>query len=242
MVDSVTNAYATVTSIALSNGARDETTSFGNKFNNTLRLTLSSNTGAYTVGETVIQSTTNAYGTVISTNNEIDLAITMITPATTFSAGQIITDSTTNANGIVLSANSTYVKLTYANTAMTFGIYNTINNGMGVTANTQAVYNVLLLNGVGGPYPFQGSSTNTIVGQTSGSYGYCSNNNLIIQPDLVRDTGKVIYLENVTPIQRSKNSTEEILFLFKSIELAYKYASGGIKKLKGAGALNKCGT
>jgi hypothetical protein len=215
LVDSITNAYATVTSIALSNGARDETTSFGLKFNNTLRLTLSSNTGAFTVGEKVIQSTTNAYGTVISTNNEIDLAITMITPATTFSPGQVITDSTTHANGIVLSANSTYVKLTYANTSMTFGIYNTINNGIGVTANTQAVYSVLLLNGVGGPYAFQGSSTNTIVGQTSGSYGICSNNNLIIPPDLVKNTGKVIYLENITPVQRSIGSTEEVRLVIK---------------------------
>lgn len=213
--DSVVNAYATVANIALSNGARDETTIFGDRFNNTLRLTLSSNAGAYVLNEYVVQDATNAYGRVISTNNEIDLSITMITPSVTYSAGQIITDSTTGANGIILSANATYLKLTSASPSLQFGVYNTINNGLGVTANTQAVYNVLLLNDVGGPNTFQGSSSNLIVGQVSGSYGYCNSSNLIYYPDLVKDTGKVIYLENVTAVQRSLTSKEEVKLVIK---------------------------
>lgn len=215
MIDSSVNAYATVANIALSNGQRDVTTSFGTRFNDTSRITLTSNTGAYTLYETVIQNTTNASGTVISTNNEIDLQVNMSNVTTTFSSGQTITDTTTNANGIVTFANSTYIQLTSVSANLSFGILNTINNGLGITATTQNTYSVLLLNNVSGPYPFQGASTNAIIGQTSGSYGYCNSANLIINPDLVRDSGKVIYLENIDSVLRTQTSTEEVRIVIK---------------------------
>jgi hypothetical protein len=215
MFESSVNAYAVVNTIATANGSRDVTTSFGNKFNQTARITLTSNTGSFANNETVIQAITNAYGVVVSDRNELDLAVTVTTG--TFTTGQKVTSNNTGATGYILSANNTYLKLTgVVPTGGGFVTGDTINSGSSRLATIGAVYPALLLNNVDGPNRFQANNTdNQIEGQTSGASGICNSYALIQYPELVRDTGRVIYTDNIQPVTRSDISKEEVRLVIK---------------------------
>lgn len=210
--DSSVNAYAVVNSISTANGSRDVTSSFGNKFNQTMRLTITANTGAYTNGEAVVQDISNATAVVVSGVDELDLQMTITTGS--FSTGQKIIDTTTGAYGFTTFANNTYLKLTGVTQSASFVAGHTINNGLGSTATIGSVVPVLLLNHVDGPNRFQAGS-DSIVGQTSGATGTCNAYALIQYPELIRDTGKVIYIDNVQPVTRSETSKEEVRLVIK---------------------------
>jgi hypothetical protein len=211
LVDSTVNAYAIVGAISTANGSRDVTNTFGLKFNQTLRLTLTSNTGAFSNGEYAQQTTTGANGRIFTTTNELDLTFTANTGA--FNAGQVLTDVTTNANGIITYANSTYIKLTSVSQGLNFVPGHTINNGLSSNATVSATYPVLMLHDVNGANKFQAGAYNVyynIVGQTSGAVGQCNSYSLITYPELVRESGKVIYIENFAPVTRTQSNKEEI--------------------------------
>ena len=210
--DASVNAYARVNAISTANGSRDVTSSFGNKFNQTLRLTLTAKSGNYTNGEVVVQNISNAIGTIVSNVNEVDLQYTVTSG--TFSVGQKITDTSTGAYGFATFANTTYLKLTGITQGASFVSGHTINNGLGSTGTISAVLPVLLLNDVDGPNRFQ-AGTDSIVGQTSGATGTCNSYSLILYPELIRDTGKVIYIDNVQPVTRSETSKEEVRLVIK---------------------------
>ena len=212
IVDSSTNAYGLVTNIYTANGTRDSTTNFGNRFDQTMRITLTSNTGAFTNGEYVHQETTMANGRIVSTSNELDLLISGVSGS--FSVGQALVDQNTNANGVILAANSTYLKLTTVSQNLSFSSTHTINTTSG-SATISAVYPVLLLNDVDGQNKFQASLTNNIIGSTSGAQGICNSYSLIIYPELVRESGKVIYMENFQPVTRTASSREEVKLVIK---------------------------
>jgi len=212
MYDSVVNAYATVSSIYTANGTKDVSSSFGNRFNQTARITLTANTGEFYDNEFVQQEISLATGRIISTTNEKDLLVTSMSG--TFSVGQTVTDTTSNANGICTFANSTYIKLTSISQSLAFGTTHTINNGLGSTANVSAVYPVLVLSDVSDVSNFQAGS-NAIIGQTTGASGTCNNYLLITNPELVRDSGKMIYSESFTPVTRSATSVEEVKLVIK---------------------------
>ena len=212
MVDLSVNAYAVVNAISTANGSRDVTSSFGNKFNQTMRLTLTANAGSFSNGETVRQNVSNAYGAVVSDKNELDLEISIFSG--TFSVGQKVYDQTTNANGVITAANSTYLKLTSVSQNASFSTGSTINNGLSSTANVVAKFPVLLLNNVDGPNRFQAGS-NSIVGQTSGATGTCNSYSLIMYPELVRDSGRVLFVDNFQPVTRSERSKEEVRLVIK---------------------------
>jgi hypothetical protein len=210
--DSVVNAYATVSSIYTSNGTVDVSSNFAHKFNQTARITITANTGAFSNNEYVQQDISLASGRIVSTNNEKDLKISIISG--TFAVGQTITDTTTNANGICTFANSTYLKLTAISSSLLFGDSHTINNGLGSTATVSNVYPVMVLSDVSDVNNFQAGS-NAIIGQTSGASATCNNYLLITNPDLVRDSGKMIYTESFTPVTRSATSSEEVKLIIK---------------------------
>jgi len=212
MFDSSVNAFAVVDTISTANGSRDATATLGNKFNQTMRLTLTDSVGQFANGETVIQSLTNAQGTVVSNRDEVDLLLTSVTGS--FSVGQKIFDQTTNANGVIVGANSTYLKITSISQNADFSVGSTINNGLSSTATIDESYPVLLLNNIDGSNRFQAGS-NAIVGQTSGATGTCNSYALILYPELVRDTGRVLYVDNFQPVTRSERSKEEVRLVIK---------------------------
>lgn len=212
MVLPTVNAYAVVNSISTANGSRDVTSSFGNKFNQTMRLTLTANNGAYVNNEVVVQDLTNASAVVVSDRDEVDLSITI--NSGTFTVGQTVQDASTGATGIITSSNSTYIKLTAASQNTSFTASSILNNDLGANATITAVYPVLLLNNVDGPNRFQAGS-NAIIGQTSGASGTCNSYDLILYPELNRDTGRVVYVDNFQPVTRSPTSKEEIRLVIK---------------------------
>jgi hypothetical protein len=210
--DSVVNAYATVSSIYISNGIVDVSTNFGNEFNQTARITLTANTLAFIDNEYVQQEVSLASGRIVSSTYEKDLVISNTSGS--FAVGQTITDTSTSANGICTFANTTYLKLTSISQNGNFGAPHTINNGLGSTATISYVYPVLILNDVSDVNNFQ-AGTNAINGAISKAYGTCNNHLLIEQPDLVRDSGKLIYSESFAPVTRSATTKEEIKIVIK---------------------------
>jgi hypothetical protein len=131
-----------------------------------------------------------------------------------FTVGQTITDTTTNAYGICTFANSTYLKLTSVSQDKDFGGSHTINNGLGSTAIINNVFPVLVLSDVSDVNNFQAGS-NAIIGNTSRALATCNNYLLIKNPDLVRDSGKLIYSESFAPVTRSPGTKEEIKLVIK---------------------------
>jgi len=199
--DASTNAYANVASILISNATVDVTSSFGTKFNQTLRFPLTSNIGAFQQYETVTQDVTGAFGTVISNSNEYDIVYTSANG--TFTVGNYVRNSTNTANGYVTFANSTYLRVTSVQGTFLYG--QTIINNLNIGATVSGAYQSLVLSGVGGPNKFQSGN---IRGVTSGSTGTSASPTQIQFPDLVRNTGQVIYLENLAPFQLSNTSKE----------------------------------
>lgn len=208
--DAVTNAYANVTSILISNGTVDATSSFGQKFSQVARLTLTSNTSAFYVGETVAQQVSLASGVVLSTNTDIDIIYTNANGS--FSVGNEITDGTTGATATVTFANSTYLRLTSKNG--TFADSQRIINNVDIGADITTVYPVLVLTDVNGDNKFQ-SGTYPFVGNQSGAVGRNQILSTILYPDLVRNSGTVVYLENVAPVTRSSTTKEKINLVIK---------------------------
>jgi hypothetical protein len=208
--DPQTNAYANVVSIFISNGSVDATTNFARKFDQTLRIPLSSNTAAFTQFEVIKQETTNAYGTIISNNNEYD--ISYVGANGSFTAGDYVRNSTNTANGFVNFANSTYLRLT--STSGTFSSPQTIINNLNVGATISAAYRALVLNNIGGVNPFQ-NGLNRIIGSTSKAIATSVPANTIKYPDLVRNTGEVVYMENIAPIELSNTSKEVVKLVIK---------------------------
>ena len=212
MYDTFANAYAVVDSITTSNGTVDVSADFGNKFNQTARVTLTSVTGSYIDNEYVEQEVTKARGRIVSYTDEKDLIVSSMSGS--FAVGQTVTDTTTDANGICTFANSTYIKLTNVSQDESFVNSHSINNGLGSTAVISNVLNVLVLSDVSDSVNFQ-STANAIIGELSGATGYCNNHLLIRNPDLVRDSGAVIYLESFAPVTRSATSKEEVKLVIK---------------------------
>jgi hypothetical protein len=151
----------------------------------------------------------------VSDKNEVDLFLMDVVGS--FSIGQRVFDQTTNANGVIIGANSTYLKLTSVSQNASFSVGSTINNGLSSTATIDEVYPVLLLNNIDGPNRFQAGSNalNSVVGQTTGASGTCNSFALILYPELVRDTGRVLYVDNFQPVTRTDRSKEEVRLVIK---------------------------
>lgn len=227
-----TNTYANIAAIYSSNGTVNETFTFGNVINQTARLTLASNTKPFAKYEYILQDVTYATGKVISTFDEIDLIYTT-NPASPFVVGDIILNTTTSSNAVVTYVNSAskYLKLSgvYTNgyneeTNKPFEIGDTITNFDGSKSTTiNTLYNVLVLSDVHGitttnSTPFLGKfqiGDNQIIGLSTGAEGSLSLPNSVKYPDLVKNSGKVLYLENLSKFDRSPNSTEQVKLIVK---------------------------
>ena len=206
------NAYATINSISTSDKTKNLSTTFGKRFNQTSRVTLASNTGSYIDDEYVTQTGTNAKGRIVTSLTDLDASIVMVSGS--FSIGDAVYNAANTANARVIFANSTYVKMTALSNSFLFTTSNTINNGLGVSANVSNLYSVLIISDVTKTVNFStASASQTVVGVNSAANGIPL---LITNPDLVRETGRVMYIETSnTVIERSINSSEEIRLVLK---------------------------
>jgi hypothetical protein len=204
------NAVATVDSVFSSDGSRNLSTTFAKRFNQTSRLTISSNTGAFASFETITQAQTNASAIVIQSEYDLDLQVNSVSGS--FSIGDTITNSNTAANAKCLFANSTYLKLTAVSNSSLFPANSEINNGLGSTATIQNTYPVIIVNDVSRTNNFQ-SGSQLVTGQNTGSVATLG---LVTNPDLTRESGKVLYIDNSNNVvTRSLNSTEELRLIIK---------------------------
>jgi hypothetical protein len=210
IIDYNTNTYANVVSIHVANNTIDQTSIFGKRINQTARVTLSSHYGIFTEYEYVYQDVTKAYGKIISTIDDLDLVYSI--SSGTFSNGDVVTTSNGGGSGYAIFANSTYLKLTAMNGTMHPS--DTISNGIGASGTVSNVYQVLLLSDINGPNKFQ-TGLNTIRGNNSLAYGISVYDNSIMYPDIVRESGKVLYMENLSPFERSNTSKEEVSLVIK---------------------------
>lgn len=204
------NAYANVTAVKTANNLKTLTFDY---FNQLTRTSLSEVTGNFSVNESIEVRT--PIGTVISTavvyntNNDIDVIISGNTIA--FTLYERI-DFGTSANGVLIGANSSYLKLTnvkgdfLGNTVIT-------GNTSGANATVSSVKEVIVLADLDGV--LSESTNNVIVGLTSNAQGYASNPNTIVKPMLVRDTGSVLYIENISPVTRTDTSRESVNLVIK---------------------------
>ena len=211
-----TYRYGTISAIALANNTVNIGSSYGYRFNQTARITLTANTGSFTNNEQVTQTfgpNILAQATVVTNTDEVDFSISGVSGS--FTVGQTITDNTSGAYAICTFANSSYLKLADISPNSNFIVGHTINNGVGGLATIQSIYPVLVVNGVDGTSSFQPSTNTTIVGQTSRAIGVCNNASLIRYPDLVRESGKVLYLESMSPVTRTLTSREQIALVIK---------------------------
>lgn len=208
--DTVSNAYANVTAVKTANNTK--TLTFG-YFNQLARATLSQLSGSFSNTEKVEMRTSinTKIGSAIvyDTSNDIDLIISSNTAP--FTINERI-DQNSSANGILIGANSTHLKLT--NVRGTFSASaNITGNTSGANANVTSVLKVITLANVDGI--LNESTNNYITGLTSGAIGYVENPNTIVRPNLVRDTGSVLYIENLSPVTRTDVSTETAKLVIK---------------------------
>jgi hypothetical protein len=208
IVGSSSTAEATITDINSADGLRDLSTSFAQRFNQTSRLTLSTLVGTFQPYEYIRQATSNANGRVINTTSDLDLTIGSLSGS--FSIGETITNANTSANAKIVFANSSYLKLTSVSNTTLFTTNNSINNGIGSNAVIQSVRNVLVVADV--QTNFQPGLL-LITGANSGAQATVST---VTNPDLKRNSGKVIYTETSNSvINRTTSTTEEIRLTIK---------------------------
>jgi putative cofactor-binding repeat protein len=228
--ESYSNTYANVTAIYVANGTEDATTTFGLRFNQTARISLTGNTKPYSLYEYVQQDVTNAKGRVISSRNEIDI---LQNESTIWSVGDVITNANTGANAVVSFSNtvSKLVKLTsvsYQNFNEggnpPFKLGDTIKNSANSKISTiNTLYSVLVLDDVGalvssGTDVYSGKfqiGDHPIIGLVSQASGVATLSGSIKLPDLVRNTGDVLYSENLGKFDKSVSSTEQLKLIIK---------------------------
>ena len=199
--DPVVNSYANIISIYGANNTINLANTFGSKFNQCNRITLTSNNLSFKVGERVTPDISQGQGLVIDTTHELDLQYSLNFGV--ISTGITLTDTNTNANGIVTFANSTYIRLT--------GVQGTFNQGdiiQSITGNGQisTIYPVLVLSDV--LEFFTTGSDYIINGEESNASGIDNIPGTILYPDLSKNTGNILYVNNMQPFSLSLTSKE----------------------------------
>jgi hypothetical protein len=228
--EAASNSYANVSVIYTSNGKVDSTSNFGNKINQTARITLASNTKPFALYEYVTQDVTFATGRVISNVDELDI---YYDTASAWAVGDIVVNDTTGSNAIITYANTTaqFLRISAVNnngfnetTNRPFNIGDSVRNLSSTKNSTiNTVYNVLILDDVnrivsGNTTPFLGKfqvGSYEITGNTSGAAATVTLENSIKQPDFVRESGEVIYFENISKFDKTPNSTEQLKLIIK---------------------------
>lgn len=212
--DSSTNTYANSISFKLAGNTKPTTFS---RFSQLGRITLSSNATAFSNNERIelraaLVGTKIADAVIYSTKDDVDLQIAGNTSP--FSNNEAIIQTSTSASGIIKSSNSTYLKITgvsgtFSNTGNTIIVGQTSST----TSTVQRAYPVLVVSDIDGPWAT--NEVNYIFGLTSGATGFVALANTIILPELVRDSGDVLYIENREYIERTPTTSETVRLLIR---------------------------
>lgn len=221
LFDTTSNASANVVSIYLSNNTVDATTNFGNKFTQYVRLSLSSQSSSFKVGELVTQETTKASGELFDNTSDVDIYY-QNRSGLGFNIGDLVTQDSGGTGTVIYVYHDNVTHNGYLRLTAVTGVFlppGRINNTVGVGADLKEVQPVLLLKNIKFPYGKFQNGNYVIRGANSKAIGLNQNDETkfktILYPDLVRNSGKVIYLENVSPISRNPTSKEQINLIIK---------------------------
>jgi hypothetical protein len=212
--DASTNTYSNSASFSLAGNTKPTTF---NRFNQLARITLSSNTIPFANNEQIefkafITNIKLGDAAIYSTVDDRDLLITGNTIP--FSLNEKITQTTSGATAIMRYANSTHMKLTGVSGSFSNQIgYTITGENSSATATVKRVLPVLILSDFDGTWAE--SNNNYLYGLTSTANGYIAYSNTIIKPELVRESGDVLYIENREYITRSANTSETVRLLIK---------------------------
>jgi hypothetical protein len=221
--DATTNASANVTAMYTANNTVDSTTDFGLKFSQIVRLTLTQNSSPFTVGELITQDTTLASGELFDGTSDLDLTYNNM-EGIGFNIGDQIKDASGAVGTCIFNyfdpiTGNGYLRLTSISDSANFIASHRINNSIGVSADILTKQSVLLLKNAKTPLGKFQNGNFIIRGSISKSQGRNTNPDnvykTIIYPDLVRNSGKVVYLENVFAISRTPTSKEQINLIIK---------------------------
>lgn len=194
--DKTSNSYATITNVGV---ARKLTNFTFDKFNQIHRVPVDSISGTFIVNERVSQDDVEGY--IYNTNTDVDLVISGT--AGSILVGEVITQNTTGATGVVTTSNSTYLRLGSAN-GVFLPTYQVVTPSGNATAT--AVYSVLNLYGTDADF---GLTSSPIIGEVSNAQATTVSNRALT-PDLVRNSGEVLYIQNSTAVIKSPTSQEQI--------------------------------
>jgi len=212
--DTSTNTYSNSAGFSLASNTKPTTFS---RFSQLGRITLASNTQSFQNNETIqlrSYGIGSKLGDAVVYSNVDDIDLTFTGNTIPFSQNETITQNTSEATGIMRFANSTYMKLT--NISGQFSNqsgYFITGSTSGANSAVSRVYPVLVISDVDGTWAT--SNTNYVIGVTSGANGYVSLSNTIIYPELVRDSGEVLYIENREYIERTPTTKETVRLLIK---------------------------
>ena len=185
-----------------------------------VQLTYTSSTGNFAIGETITQSNTGAVGTLV---RRTSTTLTLTDVVGSFLVGNLstnyITGDTTSVTaevtavrnngsdplaGEIVYANAT-TKLNISSVAgsfaeddvVTFTGNTATSNAVIYFANTSQVWLVNVKGTIGSNlYSFDNTSTAVI--------------DAVVPPDIIPGTGDIVYLENISPINKAQGQTETI--------------------------------
>jgi hypothetical protein len=203
--DTSTNSYANVTAVYYANNLKTQSFS---RFKQTLRVSLSTHTGTFANNELIEQDTTGATAVILSSVDDVDMFLADVSGS--FTNNELVIQTSSGANGIVLAANSTYLRLTAVQG--TFADAAIAGQTSGATANVTCTP-VLICTDVNGTW--SQATNNQITGLTSGAIGFSTLANTISFPDMVRDIGDVLYIENMSPFTRTSYTQETVKIVIK---------------------------
>lgn len=187
-------------------------------------ITISSSTGSFSLGESVSGANSNAVGTVVTANSS-QVKLTNVTGF--FAASETLTGNTSAETATVVSTTqpTTYFdqtyKLTIDNVSGTFqedeevyqGPYSVLK-----TANAAHYYSnssIMRVSNVKGAF----NVSDDLAGVVETVYGHTSSASAkvtgIIGKDLVDYGGEIIYIENMSPINKNTSQTETVKIILQ---------------------------
>ena len=200
LYDPIVNSYANVISIYTANDVINSSAIYGERFNQTSRITLTTNSSSFLLGERIVQPINQGNGLVIDNTHELDLVYA--STGGTITTGLLLTDTQTGANGIVSFVNSNYIRLTGVQ-----GTFTPTNSFSVLTGNgvIEYVFPVLVVGDVLEPFE---NNNNPIIGLTSSAIGVANIAGTMIQSDLTKNTGEILYVNDIAPFSVNLASKE----------------------------------
>ncbi len=185
-----------------------------------VELAITNIAGTFVDGENVVDGTTGASG-VVTFYSEASALIRLADVMGVFEANNVVTGGTSNATATTSTVSISGFDKTFDTFDQRLRMNITLNTPQEFAENDKILQRQTFANA------YIESANTTIVGVTkirgtfnisdinddfsiTGTNGASANVNAIVYPDLKKNSGEILYVENVEPIQRSPTTSETI--------------------------------